>query len=82
MKTVFRTPFKLNKIVKTGKDRLKRCNNKNLIYQINCKNCSKTYVGQTKHSHIQINWLYFLLNLMKKSFLKVLKLDITKNRFL
>ena len=32
MKTVFRTPFKLNKIIKTGKDPLKRCNNKNLAY--------------------------------------------------
>ena len=48
MKTVFRTPFKLNKIIKTGKDPLKRCNNKNLVYKINCKNCPITYVGQTK----------------------------------
>ena len=48
IKTVFRTPFILNRIIKTGKDSLKKCNNKNLVYKINCKHCPKTYVGQTK----------------------------------
>ena len=46
--TIFWAPFKLNRIIKLGKDRLEKHNNKNLIYQVNCKNCPANYVGQTK----------------------------------
>ena len=46
--TIFRAPFKLNLIIKPNKDPLKKESNKNLIYKIDCKNCDKTYVGQTK----------------------------------
>ena len=46
--TVYRAPFKLNCIIKPNKDPLQKENNKNLIYKINCKDCDKAYVGQTK----------------------------------
>ena len=46
--TIFRAPFKLNVIIKPNKDPLKKENNKNVIYKIDCKDCDKTYVGQTK----------------------------------
>ena len=41
-------PFKLNKIIKTGKDRLSKLNNKNVVYRIECGDCDKNYVGMTK----------------------------------
>ena len=48
LNTVFKCPFKMNKMLKSGKNKLKRDNNKDLIYRINCNNCPKNYVGQTK----------------------------------
>jgi len=39
---------KLNKFVKTHKDREPRSSNNNVIYKISCKNCEVTYVSQTK----------------------------------
>ena len=48
LNTVFRCPFKTNKMFKSGKDKLKMDNNKDLIYRINCNNCPKNYFGQTK----------------------------------
>ena len=40
--------FKLNRIIKLQKDTLKTENNTHLIYKINCKNCDKSYIGQTR----------------------------------
>ena len=37
---------KLNNIIKLGKDKSERCNNANVVYQINCKDCNASYVGQ------------------------------------
>ncbi|KYN21629.1 hypothetical protein ALC57_06005 [Trachymyrmex cornetzi] len=38
----------LNKFIKTGKDKLDKMDNNNVIYRINCCNCNSSYVGQTK----------------------------------
>ena len=45
--TIFRNPFKLNNLIRLGKDNLEKTNNKNIIYQIDCKSCEKNYVGQS-----------------------------------
>ena len=47
VKVVFKTTNKLNNIIKKGKDKLKREDQHNVIYKINCKNCDKCYIGQT-----------------------------------
>ena len=39
---------KLNRIIKTGKDRLQPMEVSNVVYKISCKECNATYVGQTK----------------------------------
>ena len=43
MRTIFRTPFKLNQIIKTGKDPLKIW-----FTKLTVRIVKKTYVGQTK----------------------------------
>lgn len=48
MKPVYSCHNKLDKIIKTGKDNLERGNVCNVIYKINCNDCSASYVGQTK----------------------------------
>jgi len=44
----YRCLNKLNKFVKTHKDREPRALNNNMIYKISCKDCDASYVGQTK----------------------------------
>ena len=38
----------LNRFIKTGKDKIKKEELANVVYQINCKDCDHSYVGQTK----------------------------------
>ena len=38
----------LNRFIKMGKDKIKKGKLSNVVYQINCKNCDYSYVGQTK----------------------------------
>ena len=47
-KVVYNYPFMLEKIVKKAKDQTENMQQKYVVYKIDCKNCSKTYVGQTK----------------------------------
>ena len=39
-KVVYSSKNKLNNIIKLGKDKNERCNNANVVYQINCKDCN------------------------------------------
>ena len=39
---------KLNKYIKAGKDRIDKLEQKDVIYKINCKDCTACSVGQTK----------------------------------
>ena len=48
MKTVTRVSFKLNKVINLGKAPLNKLDNKKLVYKIECLNCPKNYVDQTK----------------------------------
>jgi len=41
-------PRRLDTIVKKGKDKLDTQQETEIVYRINCKNCDKAYVGQTK----------------------------------
>ena len=36
------------RFIKTGKDKIKKDELSNVVYQINCKDCDYSYVGQTK----------------------------------
>lgn len=47
LSTIYYAPFKLDKIIKANKDKLKNKNNKDVVYKISCKKCEKTYVGMT-----------------------------------
>ncbi|KYN22634.1 hypothetical protein ALC57_04963, partial [Trachymyrmex cornetzi] len=38
----------LNRIIKTGKDKLNKDELSNVVYEINCADCNVSYVGQTK----------------------------------
>ncbi|KYN13987.1 hypothetical protein ALC57_13817, partial [Trachymyrmex cornetzi] len=44
----FRCINKLNKFIKSQKDKDELVKNNNVIYKINCDNCNASYVGQTK----------------------------------
>ena len=44
---VYSTKNKLNNIIKSSKDKTKTCDNVNVVYKINCKDCSTSYVGRT-----------------------------------
>jgi len=44
----YRRLNKLNKFIKTHKDKEPRTSNNNVIYKIACKDCNASYVGQTK----------------------------------
>ncbi|KAL6417345.1 hypothetical protein ACFW04_012819 [Cataglyphis niger] len=44
---VYNIPKKLNSLIKRGKDGLPISNRTEVVYKINCKNCS-AYIGQTK----------------------------------
>ena len=46
-KVVYSAKNKLNNIIKLGKDKNEKCNNANVVYQIKCKECNASYVGQT-----------------------------------
>ncbi|EFN68160.1 hypothetical protein EAG_12640, partial [Camponotus floridanus] len=39
---------RLTKFIKAHKDKTPSHHNNNIIYQIQCKDCDATYVGQTK----------------------------------
>ncbi|KAL6418855.1 hypothetical protein ACFW04_014207 [Cataglyphis niger] len=45
---VYNIPKKLNSLIKRGKDGLPISNSTEVVYKINCKNCSASYIGQTK----------------------------------
>jgi len=47
-KLAFFSLHKLNRIVKSQKDKLPIGMNKNVVYKLTCKNCDVAYVGQTK----------------------------------
>jgi len=38
---------KLNRFIKAHKDPLPKLNHSNVVYEINCKDCTASYVGQT-----------------------------------
>ena len=38
----------LYNIIKRGNDKLNKYNQTNKVYQLKCKNCNATYVGETK----------------------------------
>lgn len=49
LKLVFKPINKMGRVIYTNtKDKIKKELNKDLIYQIDCNNCDKTYIGQTK----------------------------------
>ena len=45
---VYKPMNNLNRFIKTGKDKIKKGELSNVVYQINCKDCDYLYVGQTK----------------------------------
>ncbi|KYN41474.1 hypothetical protein ALC56_04115, partial [Trachymyrmex septentrionalis] len=45
---VYKPMNNLNRFIKTGKDKIKKKELSNVVYQINCKDCDYSYVGQTK----------------------------------
>ena len=46
--TSFRNNCSLKQFIKLGKDAINACDQRNLVYKINCEICGKIYVGQTK----------------------------------
>jgi len=44
----YRCLNKLNKFVKTHKDKEQGTSNNNVVYKVACKDCDASYVGQTK----------------------------------
>ncbi|EZA51733.1 hypothetical protein X777_09489, partial [Ooceraea biroi] len=52
----FKIPKKLDCIIKRGKDVLTNLQKTNVVYRIDCKECSCCYVGQTKrHLKTRVN---------------------------
>jgi|GEM_PF-1112420 len=52
----FTLPKKLDSIIRRGKDRLEAGRVTEVVYKIDCKNCDKVYIGQTKrHLSTRIN---------------------------
>ena len=47
-KVVYNYIFELYRIVQKAEVQTEKIQNKYVVYKINCKNCDKTYVGQTK----------------------------------
>lgn len=47
LNTIYHIPFKLNRIIKLGKDKLNKEQQKNVVYCVKCKDCDKKYIGQT-----------------------------------
>jgi len=41
-------PKKLNNIIKKGKDKLDNKMNTGVVYKLECNDCEKVYIGQTK----------------------------------
>ena len=48
MQVVNFIPNKLDTLIKNGKDSLKKEKNTGVVYKIDCKNCNKSYIGETK----------------------------------
>jgi len=44
----FTVPKKLNMLIKKGKDQLNNSQATEVVYKLNCNNCDKVYIGQTK----------------------------------
>ncbi|KYN21863.1 hypothetical protein ALC57_05757 [Trachymyrmex cornetzi] len=44
----YRPINRLSSIIKTGKDIIKKEDQSNVVYKINCQDCESTYIGQTK----------------------------------
>ncbi|XP_019882893.2 uncharacterized protein LOC109609951 [Camponotus floridanus] len=44
----YNVPKKLNVLIKRGKDKLPTNNMTEVVYKLDCKNCNKSYIGQTK----------------------------------
>jgi len=44
----FSIPKKLDSIIKRGKDKLEPKQNTGVVYRLDCKDCERVYIGQTK----------------------------------
>lgn len=56
LNVVYKTTKKLNHLIKRGKDILPDTEKTNVVYKLDCKNCSAVYIGQTKrHLRTRIN---------------------------
>jgi len=47
-KLAFFSVEKLGRLIRAQKDSLPKGSHKNVVYELNCKNCDATYIGQTK----------------------------------
>jgi len=48
LKVVHSVPKKLNSLIRRGKDKIPKLKKTEVVYQIKCKNCEFSYIGQTK----------------------------------
>ena len=48
--SIKKTTNKLNHIIKLGKDKIETLKKSNIVYKINCKNCTANYIGQSKRN--------------------------------
>lgn len=54
--TVFRNINKIDQFQTLGKDKVDKLYKTDVIYKINCKNCDKSYIGETKrHLHKRVD---------------------------